>query len=64
MKVGDKIVFTFNSKESIESKPENERDVLYYMRNEVFEIEDLCGENIKLLKTGFGWCNMNMFNVL
>ena len=64
MKVGDKIEFTIISKNYIESRPEEERDVIYYMRNEIFEVEEVKRKTVKLLKTGFGWCNMDAFNVL
>jgi hypothetical protein len=65
MKAGDKIKFTEDFKARIENEPEEKRDVLYYVRNDTFEVKETKEGFIKIVGIHmWGWVSVDMFNVL
>jgi|TARA_B110000259_G_C13631386_1_gene248436 hypothetical protein len=65
MKVGDKIGFTKEFKERIEGWDEETRDVLYYVRNDTFEVKETKEGFIKVVGVDmWNWVNTELFNVL
>lgn len=62
MEIGNKIKFTDKFKKFIEDKPEEDRDVLYYVRNDEFEVKDTKEGFIQIVGiVMWGWVGVSMF---